>query len=175
MRLDIVLNDLVAAAYATGNVYIKSDGTPWRPIVHIRDIIAAILSVLDAPREDVHNQAFNVGRAERTIASPNWPTSLRKRCRLLSRYAPGGGPDKRCYRVSCEKIGRVLPNFRLQWKARKIAQELYEAYRTANITAEDLEHGRYLRIRSIQRLQKAGQLDDSLHWTGKESATAVGG
>lgn len=176
LRLDIVLNDLVASAYVTGKVYIKSDGTPWRPIVHIRDITAAILSVLEAPREVVHNQVFNVGRTDENYRIRELADIVAQTapgCRV--EYAPGGGPDKRCYRVSCEKIGRVLPNFRPQWTARKGAQELYEAYRSVGLTAEDLEGGRYLRIRCIQSLLKAGQLDDSLHWTGKESATAVGG
>ena len=157
LRLDIVLNDLVASAYTTGRVYIKSDGTPWRPIVHIRDIVAAILAVLDAPQEAVHNETFNVGRTEenyRICELADIVAQTVPGCRV--EYAPGGGPDKRCYRVNCDKIHRTLPNFRPQWTARKGAQELYEAYRAMGLSAEDLESGRYVRMSHIQRLLQAG-------------------
>jgi nucleoside-diphosphate-sugar epimerase len=165
LRLDLVLNDFVAAALTTGRIYIKSDGTPWRPIVHIRDIIGAMMAVLEAPQDAVHNETFNVGQTEENyrisqladIVTETVPGSRIE-------YAPGGGPDKRCYRVTCAKIGRVLPNFRPQWNARQGAQELYDAYRAAGLTAEQMKDGRYFRINTIQRLQKAGQLDNSLHW-----------
>jgi nucleoside-diphosphate-sugar epimerase len=173
LRLDIVLNDLVASAYTTGRVYIKSDGTPWRPIVHIRDIVAAILAVLEAPQEAVHNQTFNVGHTKenyRISELADLVAEIVPGCHV--EYAHDGAPDKRCYRVNCEKIHRVLPSFHLQWTARKGAQELYDAYRTAGLTAEDLEHGRYVRISQIQRLQKAGRLDASLRWM-KQSVEAV--
>jgi nucleoside-diphosphate-sugar epimerase len=168
LRLDIVLNDLVASAYTTGRVFIKSDGTPWRPIVHIRDIIAAIIAVLDAPREAVHNETFNVGRTEenyRIRELADIVAEVVPGCHV--EYAPDGGPDKRCYRVNCDKIRRVLPGFRPQWTARKGAQELYQAYRTAGLTAEDLEQARYLRISHIQRLLRGEQLDASLRWIEK--------
>jgi nucleoside-diphosphate-sugar epimerase len=165
LRLDIVLNDLVASAYTTGCILIKSDGTPWRPIVHIRDIVAAVVAVLDAPREVVHNQVFNVGRTSENYRVRELADIVRETvpgCRI--EYAPGGGPDKRCYRVSCDKLQRVLPNFHPQWTARKGALELYQAYREVGLTSGDLERGRYLRIAQIQRLQNTGQLDQSLRW-----------
>jgi len=165
LRADIVLNDLVAWAHTTGRVYIKSDGTPWRPIVHIRDITAAILSVLDAPQDAIHNQTFNVGRTEENYRISELAAIVAETvpgCRV--EYAPGGGPDKRCYRVNCDKILAALPNFRPQWTARKGAKELYDAYRTAGLTFDDLETGRYTRISHIQRLLKAGQLNSSLRW-----------
>jgi nucleoside-diphosphate-sugar epimerase len=173
LRLDIVLNDLVASAYTTGRVYLKSDGTPWRPIVHIRDIIGAFVAVLDAPKEAVHNQIFNVGRTDenyRICELADMVAEIVPRCDV--EYAPGGAPDKRCYRVNCDKIQRVLPGFRSQWTARKGAQELYDAYRTVGLTAEDLERGHYVRISQIQRLKKAGRLDDSLRWM-KQPVEAV--
>lgn len=171
LRLDIVLNDLVAWAYTTGRVYIKSDGTPWRPIIHIRDIIAAVLSALEAPREAIHNQTFNVGRAEENyriselaqIVVETVPGSRVE-------YAPDGGPDKRCYRINCDKIYRLLPSFRPQWTARKGAQELYDAYRAARLTFADIESGRYTRIAQIRKLIKSGELDSSLHWTDSGNA-----
>jgi nucleoside-diphosphate-sugar epimerase len=174
LRLDIVLNDLVASAYTTGRVYIKSDGTPWRPIVHIRDIIAAVLAVLDAPREAVHNETFNVGHTDenyRIRELADMVAEIVPECHV--EYAPDGGPDKRCYRVNCDKIHRVLPGFRLQWTARKGAQELYDAYRSIGLTAEDLEHGRYVRISQIQRLQKSGRLDGSLRWMKQPVETVI--
>ncbi len=174
LRLDIVLNDLVAWAHTTGRVYIKSDGTPWRPIVHIRDIVAAIIAVLEAPPESIHNQIFNVGQTEenyRISALAAIVAETVPGCRV--EYAPGGGPDKRCYRVNCDRIRTVLPRFRPQWTARKGAQELYDAYRAAGLTSEDLEGGRYTRISHIQRLLKAGHLDASLRWSNVTNAVPL--
>jgi nucleoside-diphosphate-sugar epimerase len=170
LRLDIVLNDLVAWAHTTGRVYIKSDGSPWRPIVHIRDITAAMLAVLDAPREVIHNQSFNVGQTAenyriRELAAIVAETVPGSRVE----YAPDGGPDKRCYRINCDKISRALPDFRPQWTARQGAQELYDAYRAVGLTCEDVEGGRYLRMSHIQRLLKAGELDASLRRKVKAS------
>lgn len=166
LRLDLVLNDFVAAAFTTGRIHIKSDGTPWRPIVHIRDIVQAMICVLDAPRDTVHNATFNVGSTSENYRISELAAIVEETvpgCRI--EYAQGGGPDKRCYRVNCDKILRVLPQFQPQWTARRGAQELYDAYRAAGLTADDVTSGRYFRINTIQRLQKAGQLDTSLHWT----------
>jgi nucleoside-diphosphate-sugar epimerase len=174
LRLDIVLNDLVASAYTTGRVLIKSDGTPWRPITHIRDIIAAVVAVLESPRERIHNETFNVGRTEENFRIRELADLVAETvpgCRV--EYAPGGGPDKRCYRVTCDKLKCVLPNFRPEWTARRGAQELYDAYRAVGLTAEDMERGRYVRISQIQRLQKAGQLNGSLRWSHQPAGAAV--
>jgi len=174
LRLDVVLNDFVAAAFATGRISIKSDGTPWRPIVHIRDIVAAIRSVLDAPIALIHNEIFNVGQTEENYRISELADIVAKTVPASRiEYAPGGGPDKRCYRVNCDKIRRVLPGFRPQWTARKGAQELYQAYRTAGLTAEDLDLGRYIRVSHIQRLLNAGKINPSLHWSRQPSQAAV--
>lgn len=164
LRLDIVLNDFVASAFTTGQVYIKSDGTPWRPIVHIRDIIAAVVAVLDAPREAVHNQTFNVGRNDQNFRISELAdivAGVVPGCRV--EYAPGGGPDLRCYRVNFDKIGRLLPAFRPQWTAQQGAQELYDAYRRLGLTREDVENGRYIRLKRLSHLMDLGELDSSLH------------
>jgi nucleoside-diphosphate-sugar epimerase len=168
------LNDFVASAFTTGKVYIKSDGTPWRPIVHVRDIAAAILAALEAPQETVHNEIFNVGRTEEnyriselaTVVAETVPDSRVE-------YAPDGGPDKRCYRINCEKIRRSLPGFHPNWTAREGAQELYDAYRSIGLTREDVESGRYIRLHQIRRLLTAGQLDSDLRWSRQPAETSV--
>lgn len=173
LRLDIVLNDLVASAFTNGRIYIKSDGTPWRPIVHIRDIIAAVIAVLDARRETVHNQTFNVGRNGENFRIRELADIVAEvipGCRV--EYAPGGGPDLRCYRVNFDKIGRLLPAFRPQWTARKGARELYDAYREAGLSAIEVAQGRYTRIAQIQRLAEQGQLDRSLRWISQHATAA---
>jgi len=165
LRLDIVLNDLVASAYTTGRVYVKSDGTPWRPIVHIRDIVGAVLAILEAPREAIHNQTFNVGRSEENYR-------VRELAAIVTdavpgsrvEYAPGGGPDKRCYRINFDKIHRLVPGFKPQWTAREGARELYEAYRAEGLTREDVESSRYIRVKHLQHLLQGGLLDASLRW-----------
>lgn len=170
LRLDIVLNDLVASAYTTGRIYIKSDGTPWRPIVHIEDIARAALAVVEAPRQKIHNEVFNVGATEENyrireladIVSQTVPG-----CRI--EYAPDGGPDKRCYRVDCSKIQRVLPEFRPRWNARMGAQQLYDAYRSVGLSADDLQGSRYSRIGHIRGLIAQGRLDSGLHWTSQSA------
>jgi nucleoside-diphosphate-sugar epimerase len=174
LRLDIVLNDLVASAYTQGRVYIKSDGTPWRPIIHIRDMIGAALAALEAPREAVHNHVFNVGLTEEnfrirevaTIVAETVPGSRVE-------YDPKGGPDLRCYRINCDKIRRMLPGFKPQWTARKGAQELYDAYRAVGLTQEDMNSDRYTRLRHIQLLQKSGQLDSSLKWRAQHTGVVA--
>lgn len=174
LRLDIVLNDLVASAYAAGKVIIKSDGTPWRPIVHIRDIIAAIVCVLDAPLEAVHNEVFNVGRTSENYRIRELADIVAETvpgCRI--EYAAGGGPDNRCYRVAFDKITRALPAFRPQWDARKGAQEIYAACRSAGFSAADLERGRYIRMTQIRNLLNSGRLDASLHWSRPEDALTM--
>jgi nucleoside-diphosphate-sugar epimerase len=162
LRFDIVLNNLVGRAVATGLIYLQSDGSPWRPIVHIEDISRAFLAGLEAPAEQVANQAFNVGRTEhnyriREIAEV--VAEVVPGCRL--EIAPDAGRDKRSYRVSFEKIARVLPAFKPQWDVRKGAEQLYAAYRTSGLSLEQLE-GRYQRISHIKTLIREGVLGNDL-------------
>jgi nucleoside-diphosphate-sugar epimerase len=171
LRADIVVNNLVGYALTQGDVLIQSDGTPWRPLVHVEDIGRAFLAVLEAPREVIHNQAFNVGRNEdnlrvREIADMVMETV--PNCRI--RYAEGGGPDPRCYRVDCSKIARTLPGFRPQWNVRRGVQQLYQAYKTAGLTSEQFLGDRYLRIKRIMKLQNEGRLDAELRWRPQVSA-----
>ena len=164
-RFDIVLNNLVAWAYTTGLVYLKSDGSPWRPIIHIEDISRAFIAALHAPREVIHNQAFNVGinaenyriRELADIVKETVPD-----CRV--EYAPDAEPDKRSYRVDFSKIGRLLPEFKPQWDARRGAEQLYAAYKKYGVRLEEFEGPRYKRIDHIKQLMSTGQLDESLRW-----------
>lgn len=165
LRADLVLNNLMGWAFTTGRVFLKSDGTPWRPIVHIEDISQAFLAVLEAPRELIHNQAFNVGRTEQNYQIRDLAEIVRETvpgCTV--EFAQGAGPDKRCYRVDCSKIARTLPAFKPQWDARRGAQELYQAYQAFGLTLDDLEGVRYMRIRQVRKLQQEGLLDVMLRW-----------
>ena len=176
LRFDLVLNNLVAWAHTTGRVYLKSDGTPWRPIVHIEDIARAFLAVLHASRAVVHNQAFNVGRNDDNYRIRELAEIVQQtvpNCRID--YAPDAGPDKRCYRVDCSKIMRVLPEFKPQWTARKGAVELYAAYRRTDLTLEEFEGSRYQRIAHIQKLMDTEQLDSTLRWKAKTQTYSLVG
>jgi len=177
LRLDIVLNDLVAAAFTTGKIFMRSDGTPWRPLVHVQDIGSAFLEVLHAPRERIHNQAFNVGATSENFQMRELAEIVRSTVPGSEiEYAKDAGPDKRCYRVDFGKIRNILPTFATRWTARKGAQELYEAFRAAELSSKDLASGRYTRLAHIQRLLKGGALDISLRWNSHmeavEAATA---
>jgi nucleoside-diphosphate-sugar epimerase len=174
LRFDLVLNNLVAWAFATGRVYIKSDGTPWRPLVHIEDIARAFIAVLQASRELVHNQAFNVGRSEENYRIRELAAIVQEvvpGCRI--EYAKDGGPDKRCYRVDCSKIARQLPEFEPRWDARRGAEQLYRAYQGAGLCLDDFEGPRYKRIDHIKQLLSTGELDTSLRWAGQRHLASV--
>ena len=165
LRLDLVVNSLVATAHATGEVRVESDGTPWRPLVHVEDICRAFVAVLHAPREAIHNEAFNVGRNEENyqvrdlaaVASEVVPGSRVE-------YAPGGGPDARCYRADFSKIRRLVPAFKPRWTVRDGAEELYAAYRRNGLTAVEIDGDRYVRLRRIRSLIDGGALDAALRW-----------
>ncbi len=176
LRADLVLNNLVGWAFATGRVLIKSDGTPWRPIVHVEDISRAFLAVLEAPRRLVHKQAFNVGVTEENYRVRELAEIVQDtvpKCKI--HYAEGAGPDKRCYRVDCTKIAQALPAFKPQWNARRGAEQLYQAYRRFGLTLDDLEGAKYLRIQRVKGLQGEGRLDSMLRWVDGAGATAGSG
>jgi len=172
LRGDIVVNNLVGYAFTQGDVLIQSDGSPWRPLVHVEDISRAFLAVLEAPRELIHNQAFNVGRNDdnlRVREIAEMVQAVVPGCRI--RYAEGGGPDPRSYRVDCSKIARTLPAFRPQWTVAKGVKQLYEAYRAAGLTSEQFL-SRYFRLKQIRRLQDEGRLDNDLRWVRTADAVA---
>ena len=163
IRFDIVLNNLVAWAVTTGQIFLKSDGTPWRPIVHVEDISRAFLTVMNAPEDLVINQAFNVGRTEHNYQMRDLAEIVAEvvpNCEIA--YADDAGPDKRSYRVNCDKIAKTLPDFQPQWDARKGAQQLYEAYKTSGLTLDEFEGPRYQRIGHIQHLVDENVIDRTL-------------
>lgn len=165
LRFDLVLNNLVAWAYTTGRVFIKSDGTPWRPIVHIEDISRAFIAVLDAPRELVHNEAFNVGRSDENYRIRELADIVHETVPgCIVEYASDAGPDKRNYRVDCDRIQRVLPSFQPRWNARRGAQELYDAYLRVGLTLDEFEGPRYKRIDHIKLLLADRHLSSELYW-----------
>ncbi len=166
LRFDVVLNNLVAWAFASGRVYLKSDGTPWRPIVHIADISRAFIAVLKAPREAVHNQAFNVGRTDQNFRIREIADIVKDtvpNCEI--EYAADASPDLRNYRADFGKIARVLPSFQPEWDARAGAKELLQAYRGVGLKVEDFEGPRYKRIDQIKLLLGGGRLATDLRWT----------
>ncbi len=165
-RFDVVLNNLVAWAYTKKLVYLKSDGTPWRPIVHIEDISRAFIAVLASPREAVHNQAFNVGQTTENYRISEIAAIVKSVVPDTTvQFAEGAGPDLRCYRADFSKIARVLPSFKPQWTARRGAEQLYAAYKKIGLTLEEFEGPKYKRIDHIRQLLASNRLDSSLRWT----------
>jgi nucleoside-diphosphate-sugar epimerase len=166
LRADVVVNNLVGVAFTTREVLIQSDGTPWRPLVHIEDISRAFLAVLKAPRELVHNQAFNVG-----LSAENY--QIRDLADMVQqivpgsyvKYAEGGGPDPRCYKVDCSKIAAVLPDFKPAWTVRRGMEQLHAAFQTYGLTREDFVGGKFLRIKHISKLMEQRLLTPELRWS----------
>jgi nucleoside-diphosphate-sugar epimerase len=165
LRCDIVLNNLTAWAVATGEVLIKSDGTPWRPIVHVEDICSAFLAALEAPRAVVHGQAFNVARPEENYRISELAAIVQETvpgCAIA--FAGGASGDVRNYRVDGSKIAATLPAYQPRWTAREGARQLYEAFQERSITVDDFEGWRFRRIGQIRKLLDAGELTPDLRW-----------
>jgi nucleoside-diphosphate-sugar epimerase len=163
LRLDIVVNNLTAVAMTTGEVRLESDGSPWRPLVHIEDISRAFLAALEAPRELVHNEAFNVGRAEDNV-------QVKDIADLVREAVPGSkvslaedaGPDLRNYRVDFSKLTQTFPDLDLRWSVRDGVHELVEAYAENGMSYDDFMSSRFVRLRRIRELVSAGFLDEML-------------
>jgi nucleoside-diphosphate-sugar epimerase len=174
IRFDIVLNNLTAWAYTTGHILLKSDGTPWRPIVHIEDISLAAIGALEAPSHVVRNQAYNVG-----VNSENY--QMRQLADIVKetvpncevKYADGAEPDKRNYRVSFDKYTNAFPNHKLRWNARAGAKQIYESYKAIGLQKDEYEGPKYKRIAQIKTLLSSGQLDNTLRFSTSKSV-AVG-
>jgi len=174
IRFDLVLNNLVAWAFTTGRIFMKSDGTPWRPLVHVEDLARSYVAALAAPREAVHAEAFNVGSTAenyRIRELAEIVAAVVPGCEVA--FAEGAGPDKRCYRVDCNKIARVLPGFKPQWTARRGAEQLITAYRERGLTAEEFEGPRFSRIAHLKHLIAENRMTPELVWRGSPVGAAA--
>ena len=166
LRADLVVNNLVGYAVTTGHVLIKSDGMPWRPLVHIEDISLAVIATLSAPREAIHDEAFNIGRSEENY-------QVRQVADMVAEivegsevvYAEGATGDTRDYRVDFTKAAERLPGFDPKWTVRKGIKELLDAYRKHAVTEEEFLGPKYMRLKTIAGLIDSGRLDRDLRWT----------
>ncbi len=166
LRGDLVVNNLTGWALTTGKVFMKSDGSPWRPLLHVIDMSNAFLATLHAPRAAIYNQAFNVGH-------PGENYRIKQVADIVQAQVPGSkiefsadaGPDPRCYRVTFDKIVKALPDLKMTWTVERGVAELIDAYRKMKLTKDDLEGGKYLRIKTIAQHIEAGRLGDDLRWT----------
>ena len=158
-----MVNNLTAVALTTGQVRLESDGTPWRPLVHIEDISRAFAAMLEAPRELVHDQAFNIGRPEDNV-------QVRDIAEMVREAVPGSavslaasaGPDLRNYRVDFAKLADTFPELQLKWSVRDGVDELIAAYIKYGLTYDDFVSSRFFRLRRIRELLAAGQVDEML-------------
>ncbi|HKO47528.1 MAG TPA: SDR family oxidoreductase [Polyangiaceae bacterium] len=163
LRADIVVNNLVGHAITTGKVLLQSDGSPWRPLVHLRDIIQAFECCLAAPRDAIHDQAFNVGKTSenfriRDVA--NTVAEVVPNCEVA--FAAGASADNRDYRVDFSKIEAKLPGFSTKWTLRAGIEELYQAYKAGGMTREVWQGPLYYRLPTIRGLMANGTLDINL-------------
>ncbi len=166
LRGDLVVNNLTGFAVTTGKVFLKSDGTSWRPLVHVADISAAFLALMEAPRDLVHDRPFNIG-----TTTENY--QIRDVARIVEEVVPDSRitlsdeafNDPRNYRVTCDRIAREIPGFKPQWTVRRGVEELYRAFTKHDLTLEQLEGDRFMRVKHVNRLLDAEQLDSDLRWT----------
>lgn len=163
LRFDLVLNNFVAWSFTKGTVLLKSDGSAWRPFVHIQDISRAFIAVLKAPRDLVHNQIFNVGKNEENYRIRDVAEIVKQTVANSEiKYVEGAEPDKRSYRVEFDKIAVALPEFKPQWNICSGAKQLYEAYKKVGLLVEDFEGPRFRRITHLENSLRSGRLDETI-------------
>jgi nucleoside-diphosphate-sugar epimerase len=170
LRLDIVLNNLVAWAHTTGAIRLQSDGSSWRPLIHVRDLARATLAVLEAPDDVVRGKALNIGSAEQNYRIRRLAEVVHERlpeCEIT--FAEGASPDPRSYRVDFSRFEAAFPDFRFEWTAERGADELAAAYEAEGLTLEQFEGHRYIRLGQLTRLLGNGSLDDGLRWASLPS------
>jgi nucleoside-diphosphate-sugar epimerase len=173
LRFDLAVNNLVAWAATPGRVYLKSLGTSWRPLVHIEDIALAYITLLHAPEAKAHNQAFNIGRTDENYRIRDVAEIVREAVPdTRIEFAPDASPDLRNYRVSCERIARVLPEYRPHWTVRQGVEEVYQGILEWGLHRDDFEGPRYNRIAYLEQLLAEGRVADNLRWTDPTDAAA---
>ena len=174
LRGDVVVNNLVGWAHTTGRLRLMSDGSAWRPLVHVEDIARACVACLEAPRSVIHNQAFNVGVNEENYRIRQVAEIVRAAVPGATvEYAPGGGADPRDYRVDFSKIRTQLPGFRPAWTVATGAGQVLEAFRRHRTTHDAFTSWRFNRLAHIQRLREAAAVTGDLRWTGAAASTPV--
>jgi nucleoside-diphosphate-sugar epimerase len=171
MRFDTVLNDLVAQGLTAGKVLIQGDGSPWRPVVHVQDVAGAFLTVLEAPIEKIHNEAFNTGADHFNHTVRELGTIAGEVTGAEVQVLGSEAADKRTYKASFAKFATTFPDHVWRFEARTGAQDLADQLRAAGTTADDYKGDRYVRLRWLNQLMQSGQLDESLRWT-REAVTA---
>lgn len=165
LRTDLVVNDLVGSAYTTGKIVIKSDGTPWRPLVHCEDIARAFVAVVEADKERIHGQSFNVGRNEDNYRIKEIAEAVKEampECEILITNEFGG--DTRNYRVNFDKIARQLPEFQPQWTVKTGIKQLLEAYKEHDLKAEDFQSRKYVRLKQLTFLLDQHKVNNQLYY-----------
>jgi nucleoside-diphosphate-sugar epimerase len=171
LRLDIVLNNLVAWAHTTGAIRLLSDGRSWRPLVHIRDIARATSALLEAPADEIAGEAFNIGSAEQNYRIRDLAEIVHRRLpRCEVAFAGDASPDPRSYRVDFSRFASRFPGFECEWTAERGADELANAYERAGLTLADFEGERFIRLSRLKRLLEDSELDDGLRWTRSPAA-----
>jgi nucleoside-diphosphate-sugar epimerase len=166
MRFDTVFNDLVGSAVATRKVVVHSDGSPWRPVVHVRDVARAFMAALEAPVDVVHDQAFNVGSDElnhQIIDLARIAAATVQGCELEVQAQPGA--DQRTYRTDFSKFTSAFPDFRIQWTPEQGARDLREAFERVGLDHETFSDRRFTRLRWLAHMIDSGALDSSLRWS----------
>jgi nucleoside-diphosphate-sugar epimerase len=172
LRADIVVNNLTGTAYTRGKVELQSDGSPWRPLVHVEDITRAFLAALEAPVEAIHNQALNVGRDSDVVQIRTIAEAVSTTMNAPVTFAAGAGPDKRDYRVDFSKLTEVLPAFTPQWSVSLGIEELARDMAVHQLATEDFEGPRFVRLKRIRELMSLGRMDDRLRLAAPNGALA---
>jgi nucleoside-diphosphate-sugar epimerase len=174
LRFDLAVNNLVAWAATTGRVFLKSLGTSWRPLVHIEDIALAYITLLHAPEEKVHNQAFNIGHTAENYRISDVAEIVRKAVPgTRIEFAPDASPDLRNYRVSCDRIARELPEYRTHWTVAHGVEEVYQAIADTGLTSDHFEGPRYNRIAYLKQLLAQGRVVEDLRWADPAASAAA--
>jgi len=165
MRFDTVLNDLVATAHTTGRVVVHGDGKPWRPVIHIQDVAAAFMTALEAPIDEVYNQAFNTGANELNH-------KILDLAQIVARTVPNcsvevdaqGSADQRTYKVDFSKFARTFPDFKFRWYTEKGVGDLWRKFMEIGLSGADVLDKRFTRQRWLRHLLESDQLDEFLEW-----------
>lgn len=166
LRADLVVNNLVASAVTTGEVLLQSDGSPWRPLIHVADVSDAFIAILDAPREVVFNESFNIGSRSENYQIKDVAEIVEQTVKGSTvKLAPDASPDTRSYRVDFTKAYRTLPDFRPKWRVSDGAIELYDAYKAYELSANDFAGARFQRIKAIRAGIESGVLSNDLRRT----------